>query len=97
MTIKFINIGTSLGTRVLGKKIRLQIEEILSDNGFAIFDFSGVDSISHSFADECFGKLLLTFDMDELKSKSTFKNANSEVKKVIAFVFRERLTELETV
>lgn len=95
MTINFKNIGTSLGTRFLGQKFRMGIEEALSKNEFVVFDFDGVDFISHSFADECFGKLLLEIKLSDLKQKTTFKNANELIKKTIAFTLKERLIEEE--
>jgi hypothetical protein len=56
-----------------------------------IFDFKGLEFVSHSFSDECFGKLLLRLPFPELKSKSTFVNASKLVKKTIAFAINDRL------
>jgi hypothetical protein len=95
MTIHFSTIGTHLGTRVLGESIRRQIENALTENQFVTFDFSGVEFVSHSFADECFGKLLLDMKIEELKKRTTFKDANTLVKRTIAFAIKERLL-LET-
>lgn len=90
MEIQFKHIGNSLGTRVLGESIRTKIEDSIHNNMFVTFDFEGVDLISHSFADECFGKLLLTWDLNALKAKTTFKNTNDIIKKTIAFTLKER-------
>jgi len=90
MKILFGDISNSLGTRVLGSEIRAKIEKSLAEGDFISFDFSGVDSISHSFADECFGKLLLSFELAHLKSGSTFLNTNDLVKKIILFTLNER-------
>ena len=90
MLLKFSDIGNSLGTRVVAQKIRLDIENSLGNNDFVTFDFSNVNSISHSFADECFGKLLLSWGISELKSKTTFTNANDLIKQTIAFTLKER-------
>ena len=68
------------------------MEESLKDGQFITFDFKGVDTVSHAFADECFGKLLLTWELADLKSKSTFKNTNELVKTVIAFTLKERIS-----
>lgn len=95
MEIKFGHIGSSLGTRVLGQKLRLEIEESLRNGDFITFDFKGVNMVSHSFADECFGKLLLTLELTELKTKSTFTNTNELVKKAVAFTLKERAKQLE--
>jgi len=95
MTINFKNIGNSLATRFLGQEFRMDIELALSKNEFVVFDFEGVVFISHSFADECFGKLLLSIKLSELKQKTTFQNANELIKKTIAFTLKERLIEEE--
>ncbi|WP_283643285.1 STAS-like domain-containing protein [Croceibacter atlanticus] len=94
MEINFGHIGNSLGTRVLGKKIRLDIEKALLNEEFITFNFDGVKLISHSFADECFAKLIEIIDLEDLKKMSTFKNANGLVKKTIAFTIKDRLQEL---
>lgn len=89
--IAFKEFSKNLGTRVLGQEIRRQIESIIEVNGFVVFDFEGVDFVSHSFSDECFGKLLLNLSFQELKSKSTFINASDLVKKTIALAINDRL------
>ncbi|WP_194775023.1 STAS-like domain-containing protein [Pararhodonellum marinum] len=96
MTINFSHIGTHLGTRVLGESIRKDIEIALEQNQLVTFDFSGIDFISHSFADECFAKLLISMKIEELKKKTTFKDANKLVKRTIAFALKERMLQLET-
>ncbi|WP_321826274.1 STAS-like domain-containing protein [Maribacter dokdonensis] len=94
MQIDFGNIGSSLGTRALGQELRLEIEKSLKSGGFIVFNFEGVQLISHSFADECFGKLLLSLDFNNIKSNSTFKNTNDLVKKTISFTLKERMSTL---
>ena len=97
MEINFGHINNSLGTRVLGQKLRLKIEESLKVGEVVTFNFEGVNMISHSFADECFGKLLLTWDIEDLKLMSTFKNTSSLVKKTVAFTLKERVAQSELV
>lgn len=92
--INFGHIGNSLGTRVLGKKIRLEIENALKNDEFITFNFEGVKLISHSFSDECFAKLIEVIELEDLKKKSTFKNANDLVKKTVAFTIKERALHL---
>lgn len=94
MRISFNHIGSSLGTRVVGRKIREDINFKLSRGEFVCFDFEGVDTISHSFADECFGKLLLDFDIDFLRQHSTFINTNKIISTAISFTLKERANQL---
>lgn len=95
MKINFKENGNSLGTRFLGEKMRLKIEAAIQSNEMLVFDFEGVDMVSHSFADECFGKLLFTWKLEDLKQKTTFQNTNPNIKKTIAFVLKERVTQTE--
>lgn len=97
MIIHFSHLGDSLGTRFLGRTLRRTFENSIHEGENVVFDFSDVKTISHSFADECFGKLLLRLDITELKSKTSFKNANEQVKKMIAFTWSERLSKSELV
>jgi hypothetical protein len=95
MTINFSHLGSHLGTRFLGETMRKDIELALKEEEFVIFDFSGVEFISHGFADECFGKLLRSLKIEELKKKTTFKDANTMVKRAIAFSLKERLLQFQ--
>jgi hypothetical protein len=97
MVLKFNISGDSLGTRFLGKTLRLKIENSIKEGENVVFDFSGVNNISHSFADECFGKLLLSWELPDLRSKTTFTNTNEFVKKTIAFTLSERMSKPELV
>ena len=94
MKIAFSHIGKSLGTRFLANKIRMQVETGMANKQFVTFDLTGVESMSHSFADECFGKLLLTHDLNSIKSNSTFIGAKKEVEQVILFTIKERFNKL---
>jgi hypothetical protein len=95
MTINFSHLGSHLGTRFLGETMRKDIELALKEKEFVTFDFSGVEYISHGFADECFGKLLLSMKFGDLKKKTTFKDANILVKRTIAFALKERLLQFQ--
>tara|TARA_R100000935_G_C2789020_1_gene145123 strand:+ start:162 stop:458 length:297 start_codon:yes stop_codon:yes gene_type:complete len=94
MKVSFGHIGSSLGTRVIGRKIREDVSSTLTRGEFVCFDFGGVETISHSFADECFGKLLLDFDIDFLRKHSTFINTNKIISTAISFTLKERANQL---
>lgn len=91
MVIQFKNIGIHLGTRVLGAEVRSDIIDAIKTSDLVVFDLSEVETISNSFADECFAKLTLLFSMEEVKSKTTFINGTPFIRSVIANSFRERL------
>ena len=76
VTFKFIDYGKNLGTRSLGQKVRDCLMPLLEGNERVVLDFTGVDVVSNSFADECIAKLLLTMSLAELKSRTTFRGLN---------------------
>jgi hypothetical protein len=76
VTFKFIDYGKNLGTRSLGQKVRECLMPLLEGNERVVLDFTGVDVVSNSFADECIAKLLLTMSLAELKSRTTFRGLN---------------------
>ncbi|MDY6373337.1 MAG: STAS-like domain-containing protein, partial [Bacteroidales bacterium] len=70
------NFGKDLGTRQLGVKARNALMPLLSKDERVVLDFTGVNVVSNSFADECIAKLLMEMSLDELKSKTTFTGLN---------------------
>lgn len=82
-TIQFSEIGTSLGTRDLGAKIRLSIQEEIEKNDKVFLDFQDVNVITNSFANECFGKLRQAISTETFKSKIAFINTNDFIQRVI--------------
>ncbi|HRN41295.1 MAG TPA: STAS-like domain-containing protein [Vicingus sp.] len=82
-TILFKDISSSLGTRDLGGRVRVDIINKIRENDKVYLDFSGVDVVTNSFADECFRKLRESVNNDIFKSKVAFINANDFVQRVI--------------
>ena len=76
VTFNFIEFGENLGTRPLGKRVREQLLPLLEKDERVVLDFTGVNVVSNSFADECIAKLLLTIPLSELKSRTTFRGLN---------------------
>ena len=76
VTFNFIEFGENLGTRPLGKRVREQLLPLLEKDERVVLDFTGVNVVSNSFADECIAKLLLTMPLSELKSRTTFRGLN---------------------
>ena len=94
MRIEFSHIGKQLSTRLAGATVRKQIVTGIEKNEHIVFDFSGVEMVSNSFADECFAKLVLDFDLPRVRQYTTFQNASPFIKAVIANSFKERLQAL---
>lgn len=94
---KFVEYGENLGTRQLGSRVRNLLLPLVSENENekVVLDFSGVNVVSNSFADECLGKLLLYMSLEELKKKTTFVNVNDFAKKNIAIAFKRRIKRVQ--
>jgi hypothetical protein len=76
VTFCFRDFGENLGTRPLGQKVREQLMPLLQKDERVVLDFTGVNVVSNSFADECIAKLLLTMSLAELKAHTTFRGLN---------------------
>jgi hypothetical protein len=96
MIIEFGHIGKQLGTRIAGASVREQIVDAIKNDQKVVFDFTGVEVVSNSFADECFAKLTLFFSLDKVKESTHFQNASPFIKAVIANSFKERLSVLNS-
>lgn len=83
-TIKLNRWGADLAGRTLGEQVR---GEVSSQAAEVIFDCSGVESMSPSFADEVFGKLA---SADPRPSSIRVINADSDIISVIRFAVNER-------
>ena len=71
VTFSFRDFGENLGTRQLGQQVREQLVPLIEKNERVVLDFTGVNVVSNSFADECIAKLLLTMSLAELKTRTT--------------------------
>lgn len=76
VTFSFRDYGENLGTRQLGCQVREHLMPLLKGDDVVVLDFTGVDVVSNSFADECIAKLLLTMSLAELKARTTFRGLN---------------------
>lgn len=92
MLIEFGLIGTHLGTRFDGASVREKIISSFGETDKFVFDFTGVETVSNSFADECFAKLIFNFEMEEIKAKTTFQNVSPFIKAIISNAFKDRLS-----
>lgn len=93
INFRFSNFGENLGTRMLGEKVRHELMPLINGiNGKekVVLDFSGVNVVSNSFADECLGKILLVMPLEDLKQRTTFIGLNDFAKMNIATAFKRR-------
>ena len=86
----FRKYGENLGTRPLGKRVREQLLPMIEQHERVVLDFTGVNVVSNSFADECIAKLLLTMPLSELKSRTTFRGLNPIASESVLTALRRR-------
>ena len=90
VTFSFRDFGENLGTRQLGQQAREKLMPLLEGNERVVLDFTGVDVVSNSFADECIAKLLLTMPLAELKVRTTFRGLNPLASESVLTALRRR-------
>ena len=74
---KFAKYGENFGTREMGAKIRQELLVLLEGDERIVLDFTGVNVVTNSFADECIAKLLLDMPLVELKKKNNIPRSES--------------------
>ena len=55
-----------------------------------VLDFTGVNVVSNSFADECIAKLLLEMPLSELKRRTTFRGLNPLAERSVLVALQRR-------
>ena len=90
VTFSFRDYGENLGTRQLGCQVRERLMPLLEGDDVVVLDFTGVDVVSNSFADECIAKLLLTMSLAELKARTTFRGLNPLASESVLTALRRR-------
>ena len=90
VTFSFREYGENLGTRPLGKRVREQLLHVIELHDRVVLDFTGVNVVSNSFADECIAKLLLTMSLADLKSRTTFRGLNPVASESVLTALRRR-------
>lgn len=86
----FSKFGTDFGTREMGAKIREQLRQLFTEDSRITLDFTGVNVVSNSFADECIAKLLLDIPLEELKQRITFHGLNPMAERSILVALQRR-------
>lgn len=88
--LKMNQWGDFLGTRFLGEQARSKLNELL-DQGPVHIDFEEVRGLSHSFADEFVGFVIISRGYEDFKKSVRFLNTNSNVQSALRFAIAERL------
>jgi uncharacterized protein DUF4325 len=79
--------GEDLDGRTLGARARAELEAMVEAAAAPVtVDFAGVGTMSASFADECFGKLIRRMRTERLPGTLRFTNANDPVATMLRFI-----------
>ena len=91
---RIILIERNFATRANGIEIRNEIVRNLSDK--IVIDFSGINVIGNSFADEAFGKLISDkiLESKDLTKKMKFENTTSLIKGIIMKALSKKYSEI---
>ena len=87
---KFSQFGTNFGYSDMGAKIRQQLRPLLDNDEKVVLDFTGVNVVTNSFADECIAKLLLEMPLDDLKKHTTFRGLNPLAERSVLVALQRR-------
>ena len=87
---RFLDYGTDFGTRDMGQKLRQKLISLISGGEKVVLDFTWVNVVSNSFADECIAKLLLEMPLDELKRHTTFRGLNPLAERSVLVALQRR-------
>lgn len=90
VTFRFADYDTDFGTREMGARLREKLLPLIKGDERVVLDFTGVNVVSNSFADECIAKLLLEMPLEELKKRTTFRGLNPMAEKSVLVALQRR-------
>ena len=95
MRLKLAEQASGFGNRVTGQKIRHTIENLLAaaPGDVLEIDFSGVELMASSFADEVFGKLAVSLGFVGFSSRLRFTALNKFCQGIIDDVVQSRIVQ----
>ena len=96
-TLIYMEIGT--GEEIDPNQIvdhREKLLPLINGNEKVVLDFTGVNVVSNSFADECIAKLLLEMPLSELKRRTTFRGLNPLAERSVLVALQRRYKVLST-
>ena len=92
---KFLDYGTDFGTRDMGQKLRQKLLALIGTGEKVVLDFTGVNVVSNSFADECIAKLLLEMPLDDLKRHTTFRGLKPLAERSVLVALQRRYSVIK--
>jgi len=74
----------------------VKIHNLLDKHDVVVVDFGGLELLTPSFADECFGRLILEHGRDFFRSRIRLKEASEATKHLVSAVLANRLTPVQS-
>jgi anti-sigma regulatory factor (Ser/Thr protein kinase) len=95
MRLELIKEATGFGNRLTGQRIRRTIENLLTTapNDVLEIDFTGVDLIASSFADEVFGKLAISLGFIGFATRVKLVGLNKFCRSIIDDAVQSRIIQ----
>ncbi len=78
------NVDTELTSIEQGTQMRKKMEEYFGKVGTILCDFTGIETVSREFAEECFGKLFESRKNGDVNTNIQFRNASTHITRIIA-------------
>lgn len=94
MNIIINKIGKNPGLRKTAKTLKQKVLESVASNTPVVIDFTDVESVSSSFADELIGKLYIQIGAETFKKMVKMINVNDDIKLIIKIAIKDRLSEV---
>ena len=94
VTFRFAKYGKLLVSRALGAQVREDLLAEIAKGEKLTLDFEGIEMVGNSFADECFGKILIIIPLDELRRVTTFRNLSGTSRVSVSAALRRRYYSL---
>ena len=85
------DIEKDLTYRFYGMEMRKKMEEYFGKVETILCDFTGIETISEAFADECFGKLFEQRKNGDVNTDIHYKNASPFITKTISAAVMKRV------
>ncbi|MEZ5125735.1 MAG: DUF4325 domain-containing protein [Thermoleophilia bacterium] len=90
-TIRMAHWGPVLFGRQHGAQVRAELSAAIHGWHDVLFDFEGVENMSLSFADECFGELLHALASDPARPSIRFAHVPADMRASLLFTTRPRV------
>ena len=87
------DVSAQLLSRESGLMVRAELATLLADGSTVEVDLDGIEDITPSVADECFGKLAVRLGEEKFRTRVKIRGGSAILHRLVDFVVRTRLRE----